>query len=382
MSELRQAERRRAVSSTEAAFAGFTLVRQRPALFISLIVLTLILGLAASVLQVVVAGPAFTHLMELQLAAANGGTRPDPAEVMQTMGPIWEMDLLLFPLLILFYAVSNAAAYRAFMRPTQGRFGYLRFGADELRQIGVFILFGLTMLGVGIVCEIVAVIAGIAAASALGASGQGAGASPSASVLIVAALVVVLVLVPQVLIGVRLSLAGPMTFAQKRVRLTGSWAVTKGRFWTMFGAYLLAGIVIVIVAILLLVVSCGVAFALGGVPGVRGLFMADSRSLATFFTPARIVLMLLNAPVGALWFVVQAAVPASLHQQIVGPADAPADGVDRSHAFGARLPSAPPPPPDTEYPITPPRAPPPPSTPPPGPPSGPPTDDPPLSDLL
>lgn len=40
-------------------------------------------------------------------------------------------------------------------------------------------------------------------------------------------------------LAVRLSLASPLTFDTRRVRVFGSFALTRGRFWSLLGAYLL-----------------------------------------------------------------------------------------------------------------------------------------------
>ena len=360
MSDWKPAARRRPMSSTDAAFAGFALVRERPTLFFGLMMLIVLLGLATSLAQVMIAGPALTRLMGLQVSTA-GGARPDPDAMLALMAPIWRANLVIMPLTALFYAVANAAVYRAVLRPSQSAFGYLRFGAAELRQLGSLILLVLALAAVAILAEIAAVVILIVVVIVIAAAGAGGlqTAGDLTPRLLGAGLFLiglpVLIFVPIVLASVRLSLAGPMTFAQGRVRVTGSWALTRGRFWTMFGAYLLAGVLMVLAAIVLLVVCCGVAFAVGGIAGVRGLFIPDSTSLATFFTPERIIMMVLNAPLGALWIGIQAAVPAALYAQIAGGPD-PADAEsDRSHAFGSRLEPAPPPPPDAEYPIVPPR---------------------------
>ena len=210
------------------------------------------------------------------------------------------------------------------------------------------------MLGMIIVTEIAVILLVVVGAVAfVGLSHVGSMPAGSLGIVIVVA-VMALIFIPLAVVAVRLSLAGPMTFAQRRVRLTGSWALTRGRFWSMFGAYLLAGVLITLAAVLLMIVCCVIAFMLGGIAGVRGLFFPDASSLGAFFTPERIVLMVLNAPIGALWIGIQAAVPAALYAQIVSGSDPGHPGADRSHVFGSAAPAEPvPPPPDTEYPIVP-----------------------------
>ena len=66
-----------------------------------------------------------------------------------------------------------------------------------------------------------------------------------AGVVALFAWIAVLIFVP-----IRLSLAGPHTFADHRLRPFASWTMTKGRFWPMFGAYFLATVFALIVSIL------------------------------------------------------------------------------------------------------------------------------------
>jgi hypothetical protein len=147
---------------------------------------------------------------------------------------------LLVPIFLLAFVVLWAAAYRAVLFPEQQRFFYLRVGMDELRLLGTMLilvvggivltlLFGLVL---GLVVGLIAMILG-AAGSAL-----------------ISFLTFVLLVGGWIFLGVRLSLAGPLTILQHKVIIGPSWRATRGNFWRLFAAYL--------VIILLLTVVYGV----------------------------------------------------------------------------------------------------------------------------
>lgn len=355
MSEWVSRSRRRPISASNAAFAGFSLVRQRPTLFFGLMIAVILFGLVTTVLQFSIAGPALAKFMDMRVGQLSG-EKPDPAQVMEVMGPIWELNLVMLPLTAAFYAVVNAAVYRAVLRPQDRGFAYLRLGWDELRQLGSIVLLWLTLIGAGILAGIATAILIVIGAVVAGLFTQGGDGGRGPLVALAVFLPMIALLAFFCALGVRLSLAGPMTFAQRRVRVTGSWTLTRGYFWPMFGAYLLAGILMLLAALAMLLLALGVAFVLGGVAAVRGLFVPDATSLTGLFTPERIIMMVLNAPIGALWFGIAAAIPAMLYVEIAD-ATAPPDSDGRSHLFGA-APLAEPAAPTDDYPIVPPRDPP------------------------
>ena len=114
-----------------------------------------------------------------------------------------------------------------------------------------------------------------------------------------------------VYVMVRFSLASAMTFDTGKVSLLKSWRLTKGRFWPMFGAYLIAGILALVVGLLGLIVMY-VAALLGGVDGLSFIFRPDMSSLAAYFTPARLVYLALSGVVYALVWPVLLTPPAAI----------------------------------------------------------------------
>ena len=147
-----------AFSANHAALEGFRIIRREP---LTLVVWTVVL-FAFSL--------AYTALILPMLAPVAALTPPggpfahqDPAMVPRMMALMGRVYAIMVPVLLIFVAVSNAAVYRAVLRPAETGFGRLRLGSDELRLLGLYVLLGLLFFGVYLATIIVAVIvAGIA----------------------------------------------------------------------------------------------------------------------------------------------------------------------------------------------------------------------------
>ena len=213
-------------------------------------------------------------------------------------------------------SILGAAMIRSVLRPDDSEFGFMRFGADEMRQLGLALLTFVVFFGVYIGAAFAAFVVG----GIIGLAGKAVG--------VLAIFVLIAAIFGGMLfLAVRLSLAPALTFDSGRVNLFGSWALTRGRFWPLFGVYLLA-IVLVIVVYLLFAV---VIFALGAVLGGGDVFAAitrpDMSSPAAYFTPWRIAQMVLSAGVSALVWPVIFTPPAAIYRQLAGT------GVGAAEAF-------------------------------------------------
>ena len=168
--------------------------------------------------------------------------------------------------------------------------GYLRLGADEMRQFLLMLLIGAVVLGASLGASLVIAILTIF----LGVAAKGFAAAGST-------LLAIAWICAGLYCWVRLSLAAPLTFDEARVDLFGSWALTRGRFWKMFGTYVLVTALGALVVLLVLMISAAVAaVAGGGLDGVGQLFHPDMSSLAVYFTPVRVAILAVNALAGAL----------------------------------------------------------------------------------
>ena len=110
-------------------------------------------------------------------------------------------------------------------------------------------------------------------------------------------------------VTVRLSLCGPMTFSERRLVVFRAWAVSKGHFWQLLGAYILTfamGLVAALMAFIVFIALAGVLVVASGgtVADVGALFRPDFTSIGSFFTPAMILYQVFGAVITAIYYAV------------------------------------------------------------------------------
>jgi hypothetical protein len=101
-------------------------------------------------------------------------------------------------------------------------------------------------------------------------------------------------------LAVRLSLAVPITMAERRISIFGSFAVTKGRFWPLLGMSLLAVVMSFVVSLLGSLVAMPLQLLAGGLDGLAQL---DGESLPAILQaawPAITIWIVINAVMSAL----------------------------------------------------------------------------------
>lgn len=229
-----------AFSATDAAFEGFRLVRRNPVALLAWALLYAVISLA-SLLAVNAAAEPLVAWVEAA-EALEGVTSPSQADIMAMVQPMLAVlarVAWLVPLSLAVSAMLWTAVMRGVLTPEAGGFGYLRLGKDEGRVFVVtFVLFLLGGLYALTAMILVGALAGVA-----GAANAGLGVLVGlAAILGAAALAVWL--------AVRLSLAVPITFAEKRIALFDSFALTRGRFWPLLGMAIIVVVMALIISLL------------------------------------------------------------------------------------------------------------------------------------
>jgi hypothetical protein len=191
----------------------------------------------------------------VELTKKKDFNQQDIDQISTLLSQSWPAFLLVLVLLSALYSALMGGIYRLVLRPGEKGFLHLRFGKDEVRLTVVNLL----LIGFGMVCLTVE-LAAVAAAEQQGGMAT------------VAAMVLPLV---TVWVGVRLSLATPMTFALRRFAVRDSWTASRGKFWALLGMITLAVIFYVMVWLLISIIGAAVIGVAGGADA-----LSNIRSLA------------------------------------------------------------------------------------------------------
>ncbi len=226
-------------SASEAALEGFRLTRERPGTIFGWGVVYAVCMFLIGRLMLVSLDPQL-----IALTRKDGVRQQDIEQISTLLAQSWPAFLLVLVLVIALLSTLMGGIYRLVLRPGEKGFLHLRFGADELRLTGV----NLMLFAFGMIC-LTAEFAAVAAAEQEGAIGG------------IAAVVLPLV---TVWLGVRLSLATPMTFAQHRVAVADAWRASRGKFWRLLGMIVLAAIFYVIVWLLISIIGMALIALAGG----------------------------------------------------------------------------------------------------------------------
>lgn len=174
--------------------------------------------------------------------------RVGAAPPLSVFGMLMLFNLLLF----LVMTVLLTASQRAVLRPRDDVAFHIRLGKDELRMISLAFLFAI-LFYLGMTILVVAMIAAFAAA------GLASGSSASLIAPMIIAFLAVFALATW--FGVRLSLSYPLTLLREKFVVGESWRLTRGRFWTLFGGYLVIFLFLAVIAISVGLVVAGPYYA-------------------------------------------------------------------------------------------------------------------------
>lgn len=186
---------------------------------------------------------AFAVRLGLPIEPPPGGAS-DPTAGMIALGS----SLLLSLVHLAIYVVLVTAAMRSVLKPLQPGIAFLRLGADELRELALFLFF-LILFYVGLL--IAGIVLGVLTILFVGAAGTG----PA----MIAAIAVdaMFLLAVAAWFSVRFSLAAPLTLLRGTITISESWRLSRGRFWTLLGGFFLIYLVVLILSAGILAVTMG-----------------------------------------------------------------------------------------------------------------------------
>jgi hypothetical protein len=226
-------------SASEAALEGFRLTRERPGTIFGWGVVYAVCMFVIGRLMLVSLDPQL-----IELTRKKGLEQQDIDQISGLLAQSWPAFLLVLVLVTALLSTLMGGIYRLVLRPGEKGFLHLRFGKDELRLTGVNLL----LFAFGMVC-LTAELAAVAAADQQG------------GIAAVAAIVLPLI---TVWVGVRLSLATPMSFALHRFALRDAWTASQGKFFALFGMIVLAVIFYVMVWLLISIIGAALIGVAGG----------------------------------------------------------------------------------------------------------------------
>ena len=204
---------------------GFRVIRERPGAMLIWTVIALLAAIATSFVMMAIVQGNIDALMS--------------GESVQSIQASTTVKSLLVSLAgLVVSTILNAAVQRAILRPDEGGPGWLRLGMDEVRLFLLVILYLIIFL-VGFL--VAGLIVGLFVA------GAGAGA--------VALVLVVLACIAGAYFGTRVSLSFPLTLKEQAFRIGEGWSLTRGRFWTLLGTYLIIFVILLVLGVVNLAVT-------------------------------------------------------------------------------------------------------------------------------
>lgn len=294
-------------SATDAALAGFRAASEKPKTVAIWAGIMAILSFVVAALVLSAFGDKLTALTEALEAD------PDPQTTMAAMSGLWPLFLASMVYVLVTNSVLVAAVNRLVLRPHDSAGAYLRLGGAELRQAAVQVLLYLVLFGayfIGVLC--LAILAGVG--TAIGGQGLGVLLALVSFVALIAGLI---------LLSVRLSFVSTLAFDTGRIDLKASWDMTKGRFWPLFGTYLIATVLAAVVYLLLFVMIAAVgsiaAVAMGGgLASVGDALQNEAKSLKDLLSVSGVISSLLQGLMSVLVSLIVFAPAPTIYAQLKG----------------------------------------------------------------
>src|SRR5690349_14428804 len=129
------------LSATDAALEGFRITRARPSAILAWAAVQLVFVVLARLALIGIVGDQAGAFFSLSLSS-------NPAAMSKLAPVISQYTAAYLALLVILCGILYPAVDRAVLRPAEGRWGWLRLGPDEARQMGVFACWVLVLLAV------------------------------------------------------------------------------------------------------------------------------------------------------------------------------------------------------------------------------------------
>ena len=201
---------------------GFRLIRERPGAMLIWTVIHLVVMIGSSFWM--------ASLVQGLFEALSNGESVETAQLSFAL-----QTLLAGFVVSIVSTIVYAAVQRAIIHPDEGGPAWLKLGMDELRFFLLILLFSV-IFGVGFLIATFFL--------ALFFAGAGAGGQQAMQLVIMA-----LAFVACSYFATKLSLSFPLTLKEKRFAIGEGWALSNGRFWTLYAAYFIVFLILLAVGI-------------------------------------------------------------------------------------------------------------------------------------
>ncbi len=250
------------ISVAGSAFAGFGVISRHPGAVLTWGVVMLVLSLAPLLALIPLMGPELLKSFAAMMPPKDGPIDQDAMrQMMQLQSGMMLVQIGGWLWSTFIKALICSAVFRAVLEPGQSRGAFLRLGAQELWLTLLFLVVSVLAYIVAVIAALGVMLPAFIVGLASGSQGQGV----TAGILTAVGLGLVAVGV-LVWLGLRLSMAAPMTFADRQFRLFESWSLTRGSAWRLLGVALLSLLMVFVIELIVAGVVLGAMFAAGGPP--------------------------------------------------------------------------------------------------------------------
>jgi hypothetical protein len=204
---------------------GFRLVRERPAAVAVWGLLYMLAAIAMSFLM--------RPFMQAQVVTMGG----DPQAAFANMGAMIGRLFLFGFLFFVLYVILSAASQRAVLQPERRGFFYLRLGMDEVRLLALSLIF---IIGFYVAMLVLLLVMGLLI-GLFGAMTGSIGVTAGLAILEFLAIFVF-----AIWFMTRFALAFPLTLMRGKIVIGEAWRITRGRFWSLFAAFLVLFVIMLL----------------------------------------------------------------------------------------------------------------------------------------